>query len=192
MARHDLREDLLGDERRAADVIDAELPVGAFPVRVVQAGDGMFDAEDAASDLDHHKIRVIVAGHSRNDIAILDAGAHEHTLVEAEALKRGSVEVASERGERIGLRVDDAHVAPVRRQHRCERRADAPASHDDDVGHWTSFPLHGRCALKAHLTGICSRRCERPSRRRSVPRAPSMFRARGPGRARTGRSRRCR
>ena len=41
VARYHLREHILGDERCAAHVVDAELHVGSLVVGVVQTGDGM-------------------------------------------------------------------------------------------------------------------------------------------------------
>ena len=139
VARHDLAEHVLGNERRAAHVVDAQLHVGALVVGVVQAGDDMGHAVQAAAHFGHHEVRVVELGDGRDDVAVLHAGLHERLLVETEALHRRAVEVAPQVRERVGVLVDDAHVVAVVRQHVRQLRTHAAAADDDHVAHTDPF-----------------------------------------------------
>ena len=139
VARHHLREHVLGDERCAAHVVDAKLHVGALVVGVVQARNHVGDAEQAACDLRDHEVRVVELRDGRDDIAVVHTRLHEGVLVEADALQRGAVEVAAEVRECVGAPVDHADVTPVVGKHVGELRAHAPAPYHNDIAHKSPF-----------------------------------------------------
>ena len=108
-------------------------------VGVVQARDHVGNAEQAACDLRNHEIRVVELRDGRNDITVVHTRLHEGVLVEADALQRGAVEVATEVRERVGAPVDHTDVAPVVGKHVGELRAHAPAPYHDDIAHKSPF-----------------------------------------------------
>ena len=74
VARHDLAEHILGHERRAAHVVDAELHVGPFVVGIIEAGNNMGHAEQMVGHLGAHEVRVVELSHGRQHVALLHAG----------------------------------------------------------------------------------------------------------------------
>ena len=135
MARNNLAEHVFGHKRRAAHIVNAELHVGALVVGIVQARDDVGHAEQVVGHLGAHEVRIVKLGHRGQHVAILDAGAQQHVLIEADALNGAPVEVASQVGERLGVLVDHADVAAIVREHVRQLRAHTPASYDNDVAH---------------------------------------------------------
>lgn len=113
MARLDLREYLLGDERRAAGEVDAELRVGLFAARLVEPGDDMRHLVDAAGDFGDHEVGVVVARNGCDDVGLVDARVQKCAFVKADAAHDAAVEVAPEVLERVGVAVDDRNVVAI-------------------------------------------------------------------------------
>ena len=142
VARHHLAEHVLGHQRRAAHVVDAQLHVRALVIGVVQARDDVRHAEQTAAHFGAHEVRVVELGDGGHDVAIFDTGFDEGFLVEAHTLHRGAVEVAPQVRERVHVLVDDAHVVAVIRQHVRQLGTDAAAADDDHVAHTDPFTRH--------------------------------------------------
>ena len=107
--------------------------VGLLSLGGVKARDHVLDAKDAASDLGHHEVGVVVAGYSGDDVAVFDARLLEHLLVEAHALDGGAVEVMAEGGKGVRAAVDDRDVVAVVREKGRQVASHAAAADDDDV-----------------------------------------------------------
>ena len=74
VARHDLAEHILGHERRAAHVVDAELHVGPLVIGVVQARDNVGHAEQVVGHLGAHEVGVVELRDGSQNVALLHAG----------------------------------------------------------------------------------------------------------------------
>ena len=93
----------------------------------------MLDAKDAARDLRHHKVGVVVTGDSCDRIAILDTCLDQNFLVEADALDRHAVEAMAQRAECVDPAIDDRDVVSVVRQQRRQMAAHTSATDNNDV-----------------------------------------------------------
>ena len=130
----------------------------------------MRHVEQAVPHLGHHQVRVVGLGNRGHDVAILDAGLDQRLLVKAHTLHGGAVEGAAEVRERVGIAVDDAHVAAVVRKHVRQLRSYAAAADNDHVVHASPF-IRRRAAppmLCAIAYCICRTRCQRRHRTATI------------------------
>ena len=78
---------------------------------------------------------------SGQNVTIVDPRLDQRVLIKAEALDYRSVEIASQIAERIGVFIDNAHVAPVIREHAGQLGPHATAPDYDDVAHISPFTV---------------------------------------------------
>jgi hypothetical protein len=128
---------------------DAETLVDLGPVRVVDTGDDVLDAERLAHHPGREDVRVVAVGDRGERERVLDPRLAQRVAVEPEAGDLVPAELRVQASERLGVLVDDGHRVAVVLEALRQRRTDPAASHDHEVHSAARYTV--RVALAPHL-----------------------------------------
>ena len=124
---------------RGADGVEAELLIRVGPLRIVNAGDDVWDLEDVLGDLRGHDVPVVAFRHGDKTVSVLGAGAAQDVYVCAVADHLVAFELsrqnASCRGARKGVRIaiDDDDFMTRTIHVGCDLRADTTTPDDEEL-----------------------------------------------------------